>query len=87
MSQIENRLKKLEERITPTSNQIGTIFISFIPALDGKVHPDYLETGPQTAISGQKEFRRLPSESETAFKERVGKSVQEPGKVVRVYFE
>lgn len=87
MAQLETRIKKLEAQMTPSTFEGLVILREFIPALNGKVCPEYAARGPQTATCDDLTFSRKSDESAETFRDRVSDAVRKPGAVVHALLE
>lgn len=87
MAQLETRIKKLEARMSPPKFDGLIIFRTMVPAVNGKVCPEYAKRGIQAATCDDQTFSREAGESEDAFRERVSDAVTVPGSVVSVVLE
>ena len=63
------------------------ILLSSIPAVNGKVCPEYEKRGIQTATCDDQTMSRETGESEAAFTARVSSAFKRPGAVVSVWLE
>lgn len=82
MTQLETRLKKLEELTIAPEIDLNVIFLSMVPAVDGAICPEYAARGPQRAYCDGREYLREPGETQVAFEARVTKSIEQRGRVV-----
>ena len=87
MTQIETRLKKLEIQFVPPLLDDRVIFRISVPAVNGKVCPEFAARGVQTATCGDLTISRESGESEETFEARVSDAVRVPGGVVSVLLE
>ena len=62
MTQLQTRLKKLESQIVPPFDGM-VIFRTLVPAVNGKVCPEFAARGMQRAACGGLTFRREARES------------------------
>ena len=87
MAQLETRIKKLEAQMVPPDTTELIIFRVSIPAVNGKVCPEYAKRGIQTATCGDLIVCRESGEPEETFTARVSDAVRKPGGVVSVLLE